>query len=265
MNYSAHYERLIACARGRHLIVYRERHHVIPRCIGGDDTTENVVELTGEEHYVAHQLLVKIHPEVSGLAYAAIRMAKQCTGNKAYGWLRRRYATGLRGRKRPPRSPEWSAKLGHRRGTRQTPETRKKIAASLLGKKMAPRSPDHSLKISLANTGRKPSLEARLKMSASRTGKKRSPEAIAKAAAAMCGRKWSPEHRAKISASLRGKHPSAESRAKMSAAQTGKKMAPEAIAKTAAANRGRVCLPETRELLRAANRAYWKRVHEAAR
>src|SRR3990172_4276247 len=92
LNYFIHYERLIGRARNRVLIGYRERHHVIPRCMGGTNALCNIVELTGEEHYLSHQLLVKMYPEVRGLANAAIRMAKQCTGNKPYGWLRRKNA-----------------------------------------------------------------------------------------------------------------------------------------------------------------------------
>src|SRR3990167_9315455 len=95
MNYALHYDRLIARARSRTLTGYRERHHVLPRCMGGSDASENLVDLTGEEHYVAHQLLVKMYPTVRSLATAAMWMAKRVTGNKAYGWLRRRHALAV--------------------------------------------------------------------------------------------------------------------------------------------------------------------------
>ena len=94
VNYQAHYDRLIQRARNRALDCYIEVHHVIPRCIGGDNSKNNLVQLTPEEHYVAHQLLHKIHPRVKGLSYAMFAMTtdrygKRC--NKLYGWVRRRW------------------------------------------------------------------------------------------------------------------------------------------------------------------------------
>ena len=80
----------------------------MPKCMGGGNDVWNIVELTGEEHYVAHQLLVKMYPSVSGLALAAMRMARQCTGNKSYAWLRRLVAEAARerqtGKKLPPKA-----------------------------------------------------------------------------------------------------------------------------------------------------------------
>ena len=70
---------------------YNEEHHIIPRCIGGSDEKSNLVRLTPEEHYLAHQLLVKIHPGEERLAYAAHMMIPNRPSNKMYGWLKRRY------------------------------------------------------------------------------------------------------------------------------------------------------------------------------
>ena len=36
---------------------YVEKHHIIPRCIGGSDHKENLVSLTAREHFVCHLLL----------------------------------------------------------------------------------------------------------------------------------------------------------------------------------------------------------------
>ena len=77
MNYTTHYQRLIARARIRALTGYRERHHVIPRCMGGDDSPTNLVGLTPEEHYVAHQLLVKMYPWSKKLLSAVVLMAQR--------------------------------------------------------------------------------------------------------------------------------------------------------------------------------------------
>lgn len=39
---------------------YYERHHIIPRSLGGDDTDSNLVLLTAKEHFVCHHLLIKM-------------------------------------------------------------------------------------------------------------------------------------------------------------------------------------------------------------
>lgn len=73
-------------------IGYYERHRIVPGCMGGKYVESNIAWLTPEEHYVAHQLLVKIYPSVSGLVKAAHAMALTRKGNKSYGWLKRKKA-----------------------------------------------------------------------------------------------------------------------------------------------------------------------------
>lgn len=38
-----------------------ERHHIVPKSLGGSDDKENIVKLTLREHYIAHLLLCRIH------------------------------------------------------------------------------------------------------------------------------------------------------------------------------------------------------------
>lgn len=61
--YSACYESIISNARNRILKSkqYYENHHIIPECLGGLDTKENLVYLTYREHYICHLLLTKIY------------------------------------------------------------------------------------------------------------------------------------------------------------------------------------------------------------
>ncbi len=40
--------------------VYYERHHILPKCLGGENDKENLVLLTGKEHFICHKLLVLI-------------------------------------------------------------------------------------------------------------------------------------------------------------------------------------------------------------
>ncbi len=207
MDYAAHYERLISRARGRVLEGYTERHHIVPKCLsgrpmGGTDDDSNLASLTPEEHYVAHQLLVKLNPHCGPLAYAVVFMARGCTGSRAYGWLRRRLA-GI------PKSEEHKRKIGAKhKGKLVSPETRRKLAAALLGRKVPP---EIAAKSAAARRGlkRKPlSPEVRAKIGAAQRGRKRgpfTPEHRANMSKAMLGNKrgsykHSPEHIAKQSA-----------------------------------------------------------------
>lgn len=101
MNYQKHYDLLIARARNRVLGGYVERHHVKPSCLGGGDEVGNLVALTAEEHFVAHQLLVKMYPGNSKLAFAAHMMtlnlnnAGNRSKNKRYSWLRKLHSRAV--------------------------------------------------------------------------------------------------------------------------------------------------------------------------
>jgi hypothetical protein len=41
-----------------------EIHHIIPRCLGGNEQKDNLVSLSYREHYIAHALLTKMHNSV---------------------------------------------------------------------------------------------------------------------------------------------------------------------------------------------------------
>ena len=71
MDYHKHYSLLVSKALNREKpACYTEKHHIIPKCIGGTDDSSNLVVLTAREHFIAHQLLAMMHPEVWGLALA---------------------------------------------------------------------------------------------------------------------------------------------------------------------------------------------------
>jgi hypothetical protein len=90
MNYKKTYDALIQRAIGRFLTGYLESHHIIPKCMGGTNDSNNLVHLTPEEHYVAHLLLVKMYPKNKKLIFAANMMANR--NNKAYGWIKRKFS-----------------------------------------------------------------------------------------------------------------------------------------------------------------------------
>jgi 5-methylcytosine-specific restriction endonuclease McrA len=74
------------CQRGqtnRNLGSYVERHHIIPRCMGGTNDETNITTLTYREHFIVHSLLVRIHKEHRGVNYAFLCMLrKQPTGQR---------------------------------------------------------------------------------------------------------------------------------------------------------------------------------------
>lgn len=62
MDYQVEYDKLIANAQDRGTVDgYSEKHHIIPRSHGGSDDKSNLVELTAQEHFMAHFYLWKIH------------------------------------------------------------------------------------------------------------------------------------------------------------------------------------------------------------
>lgn len=62
----------ILSTRGRFAIKegYKERHHIIPKCMGGSNAEENLIDLTGQEHFIAHKLLYLENPQNLALASA---------------------------------------------------------------------------------------------------------------------------------------------------------------------------------------------------
>jgi len=65
--------------------------------MGGTDDPENLVDLTPEEHFIAHQLLVKMYPNETNLIFACHRMTySENTTNKMFGWLRRKHSQSMR-------------------------------------------------------------------------------------------------------------------------------------------------------------------------
>lgn len=64
-------------ARGRFACgeEYHERHHIIPRCMGGTNDKENLIDLFAKEHFEAHRLLALENPDNDGLVNAWTMMA----------------------------------------------------------------------------------------------------------------------------------------------------------------------------------------------
>lgn len=166
MDYAVHYNTLIERAKTRLLEGYSEQHHVIPRCLGGSDDADNLVSLTAREHFIAHQLLVKIYPDNNSLVYAAHMMGNTRQNSKSYSWLREKHAEALRG---GTHSKETRMKMSIAgKGRVFTEEHKAKIGAAHKGMK---RPDGTGEKISAAITGFKHSEETRARMSEYHAGR----------------------------------------------------------------------------------------------
>jgi hypothetical protein len=77
MDYQKIYNQIVERAKDRDLIGYSERHHIIPKCMGGLDSLSNLVKLTAREHIICHRLLTLIYPENHKILYAFWAMCNQ--------------------------------------------------------------------------------------------------------------------------------------------------------------------------------------------
>lgn len=188
MDYSKHYNLLINKAKSRSgLEGYKERHHIIPRCMGGTDEPDNLIDLTAREHYLAHLLLLKMYPKNHKLAYAVHLMTSstkfQIRNNRSYEWVRKKVSEAnsniLKGKKRAPRSKEWSLKISNSlKGRNLSDEHKSAIANTLKGVKKSDsmrknmskvaknRTADHNKKLAEANRGKKRTIETIEKLKA---------------------------------------------------------------------------------------------------
>lgn len=59
--YSKWYFKLVETRKNRQIEDYVEKHHILPKSLGGTDKPENLIKLTAKEHYIAHLLLTKMY------------------------------------------------------------------------------------------------------------------------------------------------------------------------------------------------------------
>lgn len=81
MDYSKIYASLVEKRKCLPPEGYKEIHHIVPRCLGGNDDESNLVAFTAREHFVAHALLCKIYPVNFKLASALMYMSTDKSGN----------------------------------------------------------------------------------------------------------------------------------------------------------------------------------------
>lgn len=160
--YTAWYYNIINLAKNRINQGYTENHHIIPRCLGGQDTEDNLVHLTAREHYICHLLLTKM---VEGNAKYKTIYAYLIMSARKSPFVQREYKINSRLyeslKKQQKHSEETKKKLSKiNTGRKHTEEVKKKMSDGHKGQKawnkgkiMPPISEETRKKISEAIKG----------------------------------------------------------------------------------------------------------------
>ena len=197
MNYKVIYDALIERSRQRELKdVYFEKHHILPKCMGGSNKKDNLVKLLAREHFIAHELLVKIYPNESKLIYALHMMCIQDRygmTNKKYELIRKKFAKNV--------SKQMKGRVSPTKG--KTAWNKGKTNIEIYGAKKAEEIKQTAIK--------------------NHKDMKGSNNPMFGIPSPNLGKIFSEEHRKNISKGLTGKHPSEESRRKMSESHKGVK------------------------------------------
>ena len=154
--YTSWYYSIITRAQNRLINnVYTERHHIIPKSLGGSNKKNNLVRLTAREHFICHLLLPRMVNDTkskNSMWYAAwcLLAMRGSTKERIFKHNSHSFATVR----------EKRAKLvsDARTGTTNSEETRRRIGAKSALKVY---TDEYRKKLSVAGTGRKDTEEVR--------------------------------------------------------------------------------------------------------
>jgi hypothetical protein len=133
MNYSKIYENLILDAKlNPKFESYKELHHIVPKCLGGDDSIHNLIHLTARQHYLAHWLLYKTHRTAS-LVHAWHSMSRIGKGQEERNVNSHLFEYCKKERSRML-SKQYSGKGNHFFGKHHTEETKRRLSEKHSGK-----------------------------------------------------------------------------------------------------------------------------------
>ena len=161
--------------------IYTERHHIIPRCLGGNNLKDNLVTLTAKEHYICHLLLTKmVGANFYHKVLHAFHLMNQPSNHR--GRYRKNINSKLYQRLKEDRNTCLSEQMTGIKnpmyGRNHSEETRKLQSQLKKGKVAYYPSEETKLKSSTSklgsnnpNYGKSPSDETKAKMSASLKGK----------------------------------------------------------------------------------------------
>lgn len=188
MNYQNIYDKIILKASKLLRIkneIYYEKHHIIPKCLGGTDEEKNLVLLTPKEHFICHKLLTFIYPDNRKIACAFHFMTFSNKGNYKLSGRDYQYARELISL--IPISDI----------------TKQKMSISHKGKPGGMKNKKHSLETIEKMKNKIVSEETKQKLR--NTGKHLSEEHKKHIGLKIKGRILSEEHKKRISESLKGK------------------------------------------------------------
>jgi hypothetical protein len=157
MNYQKIYNQIIERAKSNIREGYLERHHIVPKSLGGTDDGSNLVLLTAREHYLCHWLLAKqTNDKRMWLAFSMMSVSsdkhQRIKSGRVFERAKISRSYAMTGENNPMYGKK-SACVGH------TEETKQKIRESKLGKKRSPfkrsaASQETKDRISAANKGK---------------------------------------------------------------------------------------------------------------
>lgn len=165
--YTVIYRSIIARAKRRsNLSCYTERHHVLPRSLGGTDDSDNIVVLTAKEHFICHRLLTKMtfSDNKRKMVFAMNRMLtghkeRYVPSSRTYQFVKEEWQ-----KQNHFNDPEWQKQNGlKKRGQEVSEETRQKMRNNWRKRRLNPN--DKTM------IGKKHTNETRQKISKNRKGK----------------------------------------------------------------------------------------------
>jgi len=170
---------------------YAEKHHIIPRCMGGTNKKYNLVRLTAKEHYYVHEWLVKMYPDNIKLMQAWWCMCIITKNEKRYKVTASQYEKS---------KIKLCKMLSKNGGRKWTEEQKRKVSKSL---KILWENLEYKTKMSEKQKGRKHTTVSKKLMSDKAKGKKKSKKHCKNLSMAFTGRKMSEETKKKKSDAMK--------------------------------------------------------------
>lgn len=146
---------------------YYEKHHIIPKSLGGSNLKDNLVKLFPREHFICHLLLIKMTTGLhkNKMSFALHIMSRKTKkhqrdykiSSKIYEFIKKNHIRALSERPHCHKGKSYEEIYGKKRADEiknklknitRTQESNDKRSAKLKGKKLPPRSANHCAKLS---------------------------------------------------------------------------------------------------------------------
>lgn len=188
---------------------YYEKHHIIPKSIGGDNKKDNLVFLTAREHFVCHWLLTKfVSKGIDKMNYALWSMMNVENHHQQRYQITSRIYENLRTKLSIVFSKQHKGKPKSEEHKQKISDSRKRLIAE--GKLKVNENKDKYRKLSEKMTGRSHSEETKKKISNSNKGKVISEEQKQYLSKLNTGKKWSEEKKSKLRETMKKQYASGE-------------------------------------------------------